>query len=65
MNIYIIKVTPLVTEELLDYDDRLDLEELTTPFEIEAKSKKEALDVFHECIPIACLEDFEITCTKK
>ena len=59
MNNYNIIVKQLVSDAELDWDDRN-----TNPsgtHKITAASEDEALDDFHLTVPIAVLEDFEIT----
>lgn len=43
-----------------DQDDRP-----TGEYEYDAEDEEEALDEFHETIPIKCLDDFEITCVAR
>ncbi len=64
MKKYTVQATLMVDEIDMDNEDWVDLEEITKPYEVTAENEKEALDSFHSNIPIATLEDFEITCTK-
>ena len=53
-----ITVKQLVKNELLDAEDKY-----SSPkgiYHIEASNKEEALDIFHDNTPIACLDDFSI-----
>jgi hypothetical protein len=58
-----IEIKQLVPDEKLDHDDRLDMPSILSKGAriIEAVSEGEALDIFHSSVPIARLEDFEIT----
>lgn len=67
---YLICVTQLV-EKLYDPDDREFLpagengEGSTCVYSVEATTKKNALDQFHDTIPIGCLEDFFIQAARE
>lgn len=46
----------------LDHNDQECLGMIIEPYEVDTISEDRALDMYHNNIPIACLEDFEITC---
>lgn len=50
--------------ELYDEDQEC-FDEITTPYETQARNEEEALDYFHCNIPIACLDHFDITCKRQ
>lgn len=48
-------------KELDDYDQEW-LSVIIDPFVVNAINEEKALDAYHGTVPIACLEDFEISC---
>ena len=60
MSLFKITVTAKLPREQWDPDDQAD--DPTGTHEIGAPDKEAALDKFHSTVPIACLDDFEITC---
>lgn len=61
----VVTVTSLVRWDERDFDDQQDDPCGNHTFDVEADNKEaageKALDVFHDTIPIACLDDFDIT----
>lgn len=55
---YAIVVTQLVYDSELDGDDQDYRPEGV--YSVEAKNEDMALDIFHEAVPIACLDDYDI-----
>ena len=55
-----ITVSLITDHDLLDPDDRAS--DPTGEYEYDAANEDEALDMFHEDVPISCLDNYEITC---
>jgi len=59
---YVVEATCTIDSANLDADDQDCLETIIEPFECDAIDEDDALDLFHGCIPISCLDDFDIEC---
>lgn len=60
MKLYAIKVRRIVDVDRLIKEDRDEWEQIVGIHRFEAENEDHALDEFHETIPIACLDHFEI-----
>ena len=65
MKTFIVIATNVSIFEDLDQDDQDCIDMITDPFEVECDTEDQALDSYHETIPISCLEDFDITIEEK
>ncbi len=59
---FLIQATCITPHGDLDGDDQFELDLIIAPFKCDALNEDDALDYYHGIIPIACLDDFEITC---
>ncbi len=58
-----VTVKALVPREDMDAEDRRDYDDIVGDHDLEARNEEDALDRFHGKLAIACLDDFEITCS--
>lgn len=58
-----VTVKPLVPREDMDSEDQRDYDHIIGDHDLDARDEDDALDRFHGRLAIACLDDFEITCS--